>query len=421
MSVTVFGIIWLSLMIYAFFRLKIKHFIFLTLFSMLFQCNNIFIIGTQGVGPQLVTSFCFIIKSYLVKYKHIQIRLTKHILRACCVFLLYIVINSLKNHVFNIRVLDIFQLLIYYCCAVRMYRCKLSLREEDLKKYIIIIISFIAVFSPIQLLATYGFIPRGILTPFFFNDLGDFVYFHRPEIYKRLLGTFMEPSYCSSFIVGAILYVLHLRRTISHSYILLIILTLELILTKSSTGYGTLAIMLIIYFLSFRNKNALKIAVPICLIAAVVFLVAKDTLLNEVIFNKMSSESGVHRSSINARAIETFLEEPIWGIGWKESRASSYLLCLLAELGLIGCVLYLFVFALSYSPIIFNKKKHYNENIQAIHLFFISVCVAQIIAIPDIQFTVFWLGIYLISLSYSNITKSRACNRYKIRDNIQIV
>ena len=92
MSVTVFGIIWLSLMIYAFFRLKIKHFIFLTLFSMLFQCNNIFIIGTQGVGPQLVTSFCFIIKSYLGKYKHIQIRLTKHILRACCVFLLYIVI-----------------------------------------------------------------------------------------------------------------------------------------------------------------------------------------------------------------------------------------------------------------------------------------------------------------------------------------
>ena len=215
MSLTLFGIIWLVLIAHTFIRLKLKHFIFLTLFSMIFQCNNVIMIGSQGIGPQLITSFFFILRSLSVKGIRSRANITSITLFCWGCFFICILINAQINGIFSDIILDIIQILIYFMCAVRMYKCRYVLSANDYKKYVLGIISFIAIFAPIQFLATNGIIPRGLLEPFFFNDPNPVVYFHRPEIYKRLLATFMEPSYCSSFLVGSIAFTFHLRSEIN--------------------------------------------------------------------------------------------------------------------------------------------------------------------------------------------------------------
>lgn len=399
MSITFFGFLWLIVLIYIFGCRRLKDLIPVVFFSMLLQCNNVIVINEQGVGPQVLTSFVFVLKSILVRYKNVKYVPSRNLLVSLFCFLLYIMVNCVLNGTLNTRILDLLQILIYYLCAFQLYKNKWIISDVLLKKYVIRIIYFIAIFSPIQLLATYGIIPRGLLSLFFFNDPGNFVYFNHPEIYRRLLGTFMEPSYCSSFLVGAVLYVFHLRNELRNFYKLLAILIVELILTMSSTGYGALVVMAVIYLLCFPNKQTLKIALPIGVLALIFYVLTKDNILNGVIFDKMNSGSGIHRNNINVLALNTFIENPILGIGWKETRASSFLLSLLAELGIVGLFLFSIIFCLALIQM--RSKTLCNKNGQAVRLFFISVCITQFIAIPDIQLTTFWLSIYFIAVSHT--------------------
>lgn len=397
MSITLFGIFWISVILVCLKKAKIKYFIFFTLLSMIFQCDNVIVIAGIGVGPQLITSTVFILFSFLMKpmrHERLHFRTAFFFFSS---FLLYISLNSFFREILGNNILNILQIAIYLLCALRLYDCRKGISEIEYYKYVTCVIKFVACFAPIQLLATYDVIPRDLLTPFFFNDLGEAVYFHYPERYRRLLATFLEPSFCSPFLVGSIFFIYHLRDKIKQSTILLIILFIELLLTTSSTGYGTFAIMLLLYYWAFANKKTYKSYLLLLLLFAIVYFSLDSSLIQEVIVNKSESDSGKFRNMQNLNALYAFWENKQFGIGFGKMRSSSLAYTMLAELGIWGVVLFLcFCIPILWSII---GKGRYNRKEIASCLFVLSVILSQLIAVPDLQFCVFWFGIYLLALS----------------------
>ena len=66
---TIFGIIWILIILYCFFQKDIKYMVFITLFSMVLQCANVFAFENFSVGPQVVTNLIFVIRYFIHKKK----------------------------------------------------------------------------------------------------------------------------------------------------------------------------------------------------------------------------------------------------------------------------------------------------------------------------------------------------------------
>lgn len=397
MTVTLFGCIWLLIMFWCFFSKKSQTLITLTLISMIFQCTNVIEINNQGIGPQLFTSIAFIIRSYFVKSTLSVKQNYTHLFSSILFFIFYLSINSLYYNSLQNNILNILQLLIYIYCAIRLNKFRNLINEKILTNQFLFIVKFMVYFSPIQFLATKGFISRDLLVPLFFNDMGENVYFHNPEAYQRLLGTFLEPSFCAPFLVGSFFFLFHIREKIKNVKILLSLIIVELIMTTSSTGYVIFIIMFLVYTLVFGNKKNFKFIIPTCIIFIIFFYLTKDNLLQEVLFNKMESDSGKYRAQQDLTAISLFLNNPIIGSGIGTSRASSMITTLLAEMGIIGITIYFICSFISVYPLL--KKKLYTQLELSSRLFILSIILSQMLAIPDLQYCVYWFSIYLIALS----------------------
>ena len=105
-------------------------------------------------------------------------------------------IIKIINYQFDKPFLISLQLLIYLLCGIRMYMLRNLIGSYKAFKSVIFVIWFIAIFGPIQLLATHGIIPRSILIPIFFNDGDPYDYFLHPEYFKDIIkyvnGTVVE-------------------------------------------------------------------------------------------------------------------------------------------------------------------------------------------------------------------------------------
>ena len=409
MTITLFGIIWIVLLIYSFYKTRIQFLISLTLLSMIFQCTNVIELNNQGIGPQLITSITFIIRSIFISQRQATKQKYPYLIASLFLFVIYILFNSIYNGLLSNNTANIIQILLYLLCAIRLHKYRNIIDEQELITQVLFIIKFILIFSPVQYLATKGVIPREFLVPLFFNDMGENVYFHYPDRYQRLLGTFLEPSFCAPFLVGSFFFILHMQKRIKNAKSILILIIIELILTKSSTGYGTFFIIFIIYILACGNKKHFKYIIPIFLIGAIFYYLTKDNLLQEVIFSKMESDSGKFRGQQDFNAIYLFLSNPVTGSGLGSSRASSLITTLLAELGIVGITLYAITFFASSYPLI-NQQKYTQLEISS-RLFILSIIFSQLIAIPDLQYCVYWLSLYIIALSQctpSNISNKRS-------------
>ena len=143
----------------------------------------------------------------------------------------------------------------------------------------------------------------------------------------------------------------------------------------------------------------IKKLIPVFLLLAIFFFIFKDSLLSDVLFNKMESSSGVSRYFNNLRAFEAFEGSPIYGIGINNERASSFAIGLLAETGLIGTFLYLMSIIVFFYPF-YTIKTGKNSLVGiATRFYLLSVLVGMLVAVPDIVLSTFWLGVYFICIS----------------------
>ena len=364
---------------------------------MILQSTNVLIVGGIGIGPHIITSCVFIVKSFLFpinEKSEISISF-KWLFAVYTIFLLYILFNGLFINHFSSWTGAI-MIAIYLFSAYRLLNVGHMIDKKYIEKNIDFLVVFTLIIGAIVCLQQVGLFPNiGLLKVIFFNDEISGTVAYNTITTHRFYATFMEPSYCACFLVGCIAYYLCTGKTTTKYIALIVFLSLALVLTMSSTGYGCFALVLFLFLISRTNKKTIKIILPAGIFAVLLFLVLFPNLLNDVIFSKLTTASGQTRQNWNLFALESFYSSPVFGIGFSNQRASSLFYTLIAELGIIGVIIYFIFLAIIVATILLvNYKKQKKQ-----FLFFVfAVIVGQIIACPDYNFCVFWLSIYLLAL-----------------------
>jgi hypothetical protein len=215
---------------------------------------------------------------------------------------------------------------------------------------------------------------------------------------KRIVGSFVEASQFSYWTLGYFAFTssLWLYGIAPRLNLTLSLLTLTaLILSTSTTAYVGLALFLFVRFVSVAVTILMRpakpqmfifvIGAPIVFSIIVLTICLNDTMsayvgniLDTMVVNKMTSASGVERSSWNAQAIQNFFDTFGFGAGNGSVRASSFPIAVISSLGVIGTITY-GMFLLS---IWFGRRRPFEETPAdaAIPIASRSACLAWLIA-----------------------------------------
>lgn len=183
---------------------------------------------------------------------------------------------------------------------------------------------------------------------------------------KRTVGTFTEASFygCYTLAIAACLLALH-RQHVRHRMVvpLLLVTMAFLCLSLSSTAYvGTVLYILrlllphLISLLQLRRiPRAAFIAICGLLVAgggiAVAYMAMGGIqLLDDLIFHKAESQSGMERLRLNTIAWGAFLDSYGLGVGIGSTRAASFVLVLLSNVGVVGALLFTRFVTASFTP-----------------------------------------------------------------------
>jgi O-Antigen ligase len=177
---------------------------------------------------------------------------------------------------------------------------------------------------------------------------------------KRIVGSYPEAATYASVAIGFFAFFFRqwlagINWRLNGAIALMLLLTL--LAGTSTTGYVSLLIYSVLMFLSCITRImvgransqqtlyvfALPIAVLLIAIGAMLLpalFQGVENIFDEAIFNKLESESGVERTQWNEQAIRSFLDTMGMGAGLGSVRASSLPVALLANVGVIGALLF---------------------------------------------------------------------------------
>jgi hypothetical protein len=212
--------------------------------------------------------------------------------------------------------------------------------------------------------------------------------------FKRIVGTFTEAGAYSYTALGLHAFLLSLwlhgvRTRITGSLALL--LALSLLLSTSTTAYGSFAafsaLMLIGALVRLGKGQAttrdcgylIVFAIaPFLLLVVVIFApttwVALNGLFDATVANKLASQSGIERMRWNHYALQNFWDTSGFGAGLGSVRASSFVVALLANIGVIGLLMFVVTFASAFTT---NKPASFEDRVARAGL---HACIALVVA-----------------------------------------
>ncbi|MDC7785242.1 hypothetical protein PQJ75_21975 [Rhodoplanes sp. TEM] len=178
--------------------------------------------------------------------------------------------------------------------------------------------------------------------------------------FKRIVGSFSEAGAYSYASIGFYAFAASLWLDRYGAPLLGTIAGLSLltlVLSTSSTAYAALALFsTVLYVGSIRrlvdtrasDRHFAHVWLGPVVFAAVVagaMLVPQvwssvSALYDSAVTNKLSSQSGIERMQWNARALESFFDTYGFGAGLGSVRASSFVVALLANCGVVGLLLF---------------------------------------------------------------------------------
>ncbi len=404
MSITIFGIFFFIVTFVIFLNNNAKMMFGLLVFSMCAQSVSVVRLEEKGVGPQVFASILFsvwiLLNSRVLLEGKLVIKHKEKYWRVATLsvwlFFGYIAYSVYQREWVEITdFFYVFQLLAYIICFFSIPYITRRLEEDEADAVIEGVILIIAVIGVVQFLTTTNVLSKNVLLETFVYDtsLSDLAY--NIDFYPRVFSTFMEPSYCAPFLVGGFYYLISRERWNRKSLALVVLLAAEIVLTMSSTAYGATILTGAVYLLASRNKKALKFLIPLAAVM-MLFLSIMGTMqniLNDVIFNKLNTSSGITRNGWDMQAWDAFLENPLFGAGYRMVRGSQFYTSVLGQIGMVGTALY----ALSVLPLLLAGLRR-KESVPA-SMFLTGSIVAQAIAIPDLDFCVFWLSMYLVRMA----------------------
>ncbi len=410
MNITIFGIFFIITLLCIFISNNAKMTLGILVFSMCVQSAAVVMIGGAAVGPQLFAStmlFVWVLlnsKSVLsgkivIKTKERYWRLSTVSIWLFFGYIAFTTYQSDSTEINNNRNLYVIQLLIYIICYLSVPYVTKRLDKKDVDKIIEGVIIIVAVIGIIQFLTTSDILPRNfLLETFVYNNSEENLAYNL--YYPRVFSVFLEPSYCAPFLVGGFFYLISRETWNRKSLVLAIILAVEITLTFSATAYGATLITGIVYILVSKNKKSLKFLIPLAVPMLLLLFITgtMQNILSNVIFNKMGTSSAYTRNGWDMQAWDMFLKNPLFGMGYKMVRGSQLYISILGQLGIVGTILYI----LSVLPILLAGLRR--SVATPVSMFLIGSIAAQMIAIPDLDFCVFWLSMYLVRmmLAYGN-------------------
>jgi hypothetical protein len=214
--------------------------------------------------------------------------------------------------------------------------------------------------------------------------------------FKRVVGSFVEASSFAYWTLGYFAFATSLWLNgiaVRLTLVLSVLSFFALLFSTSTTAYvgliGYLFVEFVIIAVSFLFQRIqpqmliFLICAPIVLALVVILICLNDTsyayvanLLDELVLNKMSTSSGVERSSWNNQAIQNFVDTFGFGAGNGSVRASSFPIAVVASLGFPGTTTYaLFLFT-----IWFRRKKLAPHPFSSMQTAARSACLAWLIA-----------------------------------------
>ena len=397
---TLFGLIWIIMLIYCF--SDVKKILTLTIISATIQCSNVFEIAGTGIGPQVITSLAFIVRMVFTKDGLIIHKKSKG--KDLCLLMLLLLAVIVISNIINGSVLSslfkVLQLAIYMVCFFYMLKAGQYIDNGYLYKLIRRLTIFLLIVGFVQFGITSGILPRlGIVKTLLYNDTtNEFIYYNQQN-YKRVLSTFMEPSYYAGYIIGAFYYLLSIKEKRKENYILLGLILLQIILTFSSSAYGAFLIVGIIFIASPRETKFKLRIILLGLVGFALMYIFFYDILDSVIFSKGLSGSANTRYWWNRDALAMYKLSPIIGNGYKSSRASQIIYTMLAEFGVIGLISYCALnirFFLYY--ISKNHRLRFGESRIPVLVGILSVMATQIIGVPDLDICTYWMWANIVAL-----------------------
>jgi len=414
MQITFFGFLWLIILILSLIPKK-NNFIFgCLLFSMVLQCDNVITISGMGVGPQVITCIVFLAKALLTPNKKIKYTIGKQ--TAILLFLIIWIVLTVFVNESTISLELIFRIIqigLYFLCFIKLARVRDSISKNSIYKTIDLLTIFLLTMGIIQFLMSCHIIPKfSIIRILFYNDSSESIAFNISGVYERMCSTLMEPSFFAPIIVSLFLYFLHKNNKKAKDYIILSIIVIEIILTKSSTAFAAFLVVTMIF--AYKNYKRDKFIIFACSYIVIFGFIYWTGLFDDVILNKLSTASGITRTRLNDAAFDLFLANPFFGNGYKSSSASSLIFTLLAETGIIGTLLY-FCFAL-YSLKTVVKYQKQKESIFS--WMFIVAVFCQFLAGSQLDLSSFWLIAFIYSINLSKYEGTLQLSNHHLKNKI---
>jgi hypothetical protein len=175
---------------------------------------------------------------------------------------------------------------------------------------------------------------------------------------KRIIGSFTEASSFANSTLGALGFTGSMwvcGRWPKVTGPLAIASLMLVVLSTSSTGLvGTPPLLLILYVTALKRvsfRPTFSTAVLLCAPLAVVAVILAAQLnpeafgpihdyLDQLIFSKSATSSGIERSSWNTTAMQNFFDSYGIGVGLGTVRTSSFSVALLSNVGIPGTIFY---------------------------------------------------------------------------------
>lgn len=386
---TLFGVVWILFLLYCLSKKRMYYMFYALVLSMILQCDNVFQIGSIGIGPQITTSIFFIIYYLITNQFFFPIQRKNGLMLIGLGLLLLPILISLNSQNF-IRIL---MLIFYIICSMVVVGVAKNITYDDLYDILYRITTIVLIIGFLQIPMTMGVIPKSwLLKTFIYNDVSSAQFYIFNSInYVRFFSTFQEPSYCAPFLIAMFFFFLESGKKTRVNNRICILLFLAIVFTFSSTAYGCFAILMLLWLFWSDNKKLKKYAAPLLLVAILFFLTVGHSIIDNVLINKMESGSGVTRSNWNKAALEAFYKNMLFGTGYKTARASSLFYCLLGELGVLGLIGYL----LFNIGLIVKKGQRL---VRQESLMLLSGIVSMMIACPDLDLCSYWLIVYIVKL-----------------------
>lgn len=393
---TFFGIIWLTVLLFYIIKVDIKKMAVVTLISMVLQSSNVIAVGTVFIGPQMFSCAALIIL-FCIRNKKLIIQKPKICTVAMFMFIIFVGISMFFNRVLILNVLKYIQLVVYAVTVLIFKNLAKEFNDIEIYDCLKNITWFVLIMGIIQFLTTSDIMPgRQLMKILIYNDNSESCYYNYYGYY-RVMSTFLEPSYCGCFLVGIFYYFLSCWKNSKKDLKLLVFIAIEIFGTLSSTAYGSLIIVGFIFLLFSSNKKVKRIILPIGIILSIFLYIVAYDILNQVIFSKTTSGSFITRYYWNLQAQKMFESSRYIGVGYKSVRASSMYYSLLAQVGIIGFVIYIFYNLLAIATMI-QKKNRKRFGYIGVRFSLLAVIVGQFIACPDFEFCVYWMFLYVLAL-----------------------